>query len=74
MTPDSPLMTSAETAAYLRVTTRTLRRYVARGILPSYRLGASTATRFKRTEVEAFLHRQGESVEDIAAFIARVVP
>jgi excisionase family DNA binding protein len=50
-------MTQAEAAARLHVTTRTIRKYVAAGWLPAYRLGKSRATRYERADVEALLVR-----------------
>lgn len=44
----------AEAADYLGVTDRTLRRYVASGQLPAYRLG-SRLLRFRQSDLDALL-------------------
>lgn len=43
-----------EAAEYLGITTRTLRRMVARGDLPGYRMGPRL-TRFDRAELDALM-------------------
>jgi excisionase family DNA binding protein len=48
-------LTQDEAANYLGVTDRTLRRYVASGELPAYRLG-SRLLRFKQADLDALLH------------------
>lgn len=56
-TPPAPkrtLLTQAEAADYLGVTTRTVRQYVADGVLPAYRLG-SKHLRYDQAEVDALL-------------------
>ena len=49
-------MTIAEVAAYLRVTTRTVHRYIKDGGLPYHQpgLGIRAPLRFDRTEVETW--------------------
>jgi excisionase family DNA binding protein len=51
-----PLMTSDEVAALLRVDVVTIRRLVARGELPAYRIGSEY--RFTETDLEDYLRRQ----------------
>jgi excisionase family DNA binding protein len=45
-------LTVSETAQYLRLCERQVRRLIARGDLPSYRFG--TALRIKRRDIEIF--------------------
>ncbi|MBK8732851.1 MAG: helix-turn-helix domain-containing protein [Actinomycetales bacterium] len=50
-----PWVTQAEARAYLGgITDRTLRRYIAAGELPAYRLGARLL-RFRRSDLDALL-------------------
>lgn len=48
-------LTQDEAADYLNITDRTLRRYVASGELPAYRLG-TRLLRFKQADLDALLH------------------
>jgi excisionase family DNA binding protein len=50
---ETPLMTKAEAAAYMRVTPRTLDRWVKAGRLARYRVGSTT--RFKRADLDALV-------------------
>lgn len=56
-TTPSKYLSPAETSECLRVTDRTVRNYVARGILPAYRISGSRLVRFRREDVEALLVR-----------------
>lgn len=64
--PDSPVMddeafdllTPAEVLAMLRISRRTLERYIDRGELPAFYLPGGHR-RFKRSEVEGLLSRTG---------------
>ena len=53
-TPTRRLLTQAEAADYLGVTTRTIRQYVADGTLNAYRLGTKML-RYDAAEVDAVL-------------------
>lgn len=57
-----PMMTQVEAARRLRVTDRTIRNYIARGLLPAYRIKGSRAVRIERADVEA-LRQQIPAVE-----------
>lgn len=48
-----PMMTQVEAARRLRVTTRTVRTYIARGLLPAYRVKGTRTVRIERADVEA---------------------
>lgn len=52
---ESPNMTKAEAAAYMRVTPRTIDRWAAAGRIKRYRVGASQSVRFKRAELDALV-------------------
>ena len=58
------LMTVQELASYLRCSVTTVRRIVARGEIPHYRLGKMV--RFRRREVDAWLtaYHEGEEFPD----------
>ncbi len=55
-TKEHEILTIAEVAAYLRVTTRTVHRYIKDGGLPYHQpgLGIRAPLRFDRTEVETW--------------------
>ncbi len=54
--PAAPsFFTERSLAAYLAVSDRTIRNWIRRGELPSYKLGA--ARRIDPADVDAFLHR-----------------
>src|SRR5437667_10257218 len=59
-----PLMTSDEIAGLLRVDVVTIRRLVARGELPAYRVGSEY--RFAETDLADYLQRQRVSSGDEA--------
>ena len=46
---------TADAAAYLGITPRTLYRFIDEGLLPAYRFGR--VIRLQRGEVDAFIHR-----------------
>lgn len=48
-------LTQAEAAEYLGVTDRTIRNYIARGVLRGYRVTGSRIIRVQLTEVDAVL-------------------
>lgn len=48
-------LTQAEAAKYLRVTDRTVRGYIARGILPASRVRGSRLIRIRRSDLDALL-------------------
>ncbi len=52
---ESPNMTKAEAAAYMRVSPRTIDRWAAAGRIKRYRVGTSQAVRFKRAELDALV-------------------
>lgn len=52
--PDA-LLTATEAAELLRVSTRTLRRWIASGALPAYRVGPRGPIRCRRRDVERLL-------------------
>lgn len=53
-TPPPAWLAQAEAAEYLGITDRTLRRWVASGQLPAYRLGVRLL-RFKQSDLDALL-------------------
>lgn len=53
--PEPPFFTERTLAAYLAVSDRTIRNWIRRGELPSYKLGA--ARRIDPADVEDFLTR-----------------
>jgi excisionase family DNA binding protein len=53
-----PFFTERSLAAYLSVSDRTVRNWIRRGELPSYKLGASR--RIDPADVESFLARHRE--------------
>lgn len=50
-----PLLTLEEVAAFLRVSTATVRRWTNDGRLPCYRFGPSRQRRFSRESMLAFI-------------------
>jgi excisionase family DNA binding protein len=52
--PPEEIMLVPEVAALMRVTDKTVYRYIESGILPAYRLG-DRVIRIKRADVEALL-------------------
>jgi excisionase family DNA binding protein len=62
---DEDFMTTEETSKRLRVSSRTLERYVRGGLLKKYRRKIGREVFYKRTEVEDLLRiRPVESMED----------
>lgn len=55
-----PLLTLEEVAAFLRVSTATVRRWTNDGRLPCYRFGPSRQRRFSRETVFAFVAKHEE--------------
>ncbi len=55
-----PLLTLEEVAAYLRISTATVRRWTNDGRLPCYRFGPSRQRRFSRETVLAFVAKHEE--------------
>jgi transcriptional repressor of dcmA and dcmR len=55
-----PLWTLEDVAAFLRVSTATVRRWTNTGALPCYRVGGNRERRFSRQDVVTFIqaHRQ----------------
>ena len=51
----SPLLTLEEVAAYLRVSTATVRRWTNAGKLTCYRIGGNRERRFSREAILAFI-------------------
>ena len=64
------LMTVQELASYLRCSVTTVRRIVARGEMPHYRLGKMV--RFRRREIDAWLtaYHEGEESPDARKALA----
>ena len=56
----APLWTLEEVAAYLRVSTATVRRWTNAGKLPCYRLGGNRERRFSREAVLAFVAQHAQ--------------
>ncbi len=54
--PKDELLTVAETCRYLKVTPRTLYRYIKGGDLPAFKLGKEW--RFLRSELEEWIRRR----------------
>lgn len=48
-------LSQAEVAEYLGITTRTVRRYIAMGLLPANRIKGSRLIRIDRADVDALL-------------------
>lgn len=69
------LLTLAEVADHLQVTTRTIRRLVSDGELPALRIGAhGRVLRFKEQDVDRLLHPVGAASSgdrDLAGFISQ---
>lgn len=55
---DSPWMTRAEAAAYLRVVERTIDRYAEAGRLKRHRVEGLQSVRFSRAEVVALVSEE----------------
>lgn len=53
-TPAQRYVTLKESAAYLGVTERTIRNFIARGDLPAYRIG-NRALRIDRTDLDTII-------------------
>lgn len=56
-TTATPMLTQAEAAAILHVTPRSMRNFVARGLLPAYRIKGTRSVRFELADVEAMKQR-----------------
>jgi excisionase family DNA binding protein len=61
--PQRPLLTTAETATLLNVNERTVRRWVADGVLPVIRLGPRSH-RFSPDDLTAFMTLSNEQAPD----------
>ena len=57
----SPLLTLEEVAAYLRVSTATVRRWTNAGKLTCYRIGGNRERRFSREAILAFIAERVQS-------------
>jgi len=71
---DNALMTTAEVAAYLRVSTATVLRHIASRRLRSVRAGKHSHHRFRRSDVDALLascRPEETPAEDLSSFIRR---
>lgn len=55
--PARRLVPVAKAAAAMSVSTRTIRRYIARGDLPAYRVGSTRTIRVSLDDVDKLLHR-----------------
>jgi excisionase family DNA binding protein len=60
--PNSELMTLAETCQYLKITPRTLYRYLQTRRLPAFKLGKEW--RFVRSDLEQWIRDQTKSATD----------
>ena len=60
MPPDHELLDIAETAAFLRVSETSLRRWTNAGILPCFRIGGRRERRFRRADLLEFLERSSD--------------
>lgn len=58
--PKSELMTVAETCRYLKITTRTLYRYIQNRQIPAFKLGKEW--RFVRSDLEQWIHDRTRNV------------
>ena len=58
--PKSELMTAAETCRYLRITSRTLYRYLQSRQIPAFKLGKEW--RFVRSDLEQWIRDRTRSV------------
>jgi excisionase family DNA binding protein len=68
--PSTELLTFAEAAAYLRISTRTLMRYVHDRKLEAFSLAGTTTRRVRRGDVARLLvPLAGSEPEEIQAFI-----
>jgi excisionase family DNA binding protein len=68
----SPLLTMQETAAYLKVSAKTITRMIKKGLLPSYRIAGAGCRRFRQTDVERLLvpePGQESQADDLDDFI-----
>jgi len=54
---NSRIMTTSEVAYFLRVHPNTVRHWTNKGLLPSFRLGTRRDRRFRREDVDDFLHQ-----------------
>lgn len=50
-------LSQAEAAEYLGITDRTVRNYIARGVLPGHRVRGSRLVRIDRNDLDALLER-----------------
>jgi excisionase family DNA binding protein len=62
LSPKSELMTLAETCEYLKITPRTLYRYLQTKRLPAFKLGKEW--RFVRSDLEQWIRDQTRSAAD----------
>jgi excisionase family DNA binding protein len=53
--PDDPWRTQAEAAEQLSVEVRTIRGYIARGLLPASRIRGSRLVRIRQSDIDAML-------------------
>lgn len=59
------LMDVTEAAAYVRLSTFTVRRLAKQGVLPSAKIGR--AYRFKRDDIDSYLRANYRGNEDVAS-------
>lgn len=52
---DSTWLSQVEAAEYLRVTDRTIRNYIASGVLPGHRIKGSRMVRIRRADCDALM-------------------
>lgn len=50
-----PWLSQGQAAAYIGHTDRTIRKYIARGLLPAYRIAGSRSVRIRRSDLDALL-------------------
>jgi excisionase family DNA binding protein len=63
--PPGELMTAEEMAGYLRVSIATIRRWTNSGKLACYRIGGNRERRFSQGQLQAFLARNEQPLEQV---------
>ena len=58
LTPPQPLLTKAQVAELLNVSTRTVDRWTDQGLLPAVKMPSGHAVRYRREDVDAIMRGQ----------------